>query len=92
MSGADLLRQSLSGVEVNPDFTEATLTLADGSRLVFRHRVGERWVRAVGPDTGQGEPGRAGEVLALVARFRLNAKHLEVEFSDGGRWEASFRG
>jgi hypothetical protein len=92
MSGAELLRQALSGVEVNPEFTEAVLTLTDGSRLVFRHRVGERWARAVGPDGGERELGGAGEVLALIARFRLNAKHLEVEFSGGDRWEARFRG
>jgi len=33
----------------------------------------------------------ACQVLPLIALFRLNAKHLEVEFADGGRWEAPFR-
>ena len=92
MIPGELLRQSLAGVEVNADFTEAVVTLRDGSRLCFRHRVGERWARAAGPSGAAGEPGLAGEVLARVVRFRLNAKHLEVEFSDGGRWEAGFRG
>ncbi|HZY89803.1 MAG TPA: hypothetical protein VFE78_33585 [Gemmataceae bacterium] len=92
MSPAELLRQSLSGVEVNAEFTEAVLTMRDGSRLCFRHRVGERWAKAVGPAAAEGEPGQAGEVLALIALFRLNAKHLEVEFTDGGLWEARFSG
>ena len=92
MSPAELLRQSLSGVEANGEFTEAVLTLRDGSRLCFCHRVGERWARALGPGGAEGEPGLAGQVLALIALFRLNAKHLEVEFSDGARWEVRFRG
>jgi hypothetical protein len=89
MSAVELLRQSLAGVEANADFTQAVVTLRDGSRLCFRHRVGERWVRTVG--RAEGDSGLAGQVLALIARFRLNAKHLEVEFADGGRWEAPFR-
>jgi hypothetical protein len=92
MSAAELLRQSLTGVETNGEFTEAVLTMRDGSRLCFCHRVGERWAKAVGAAGAEGEPGLAGQVLAPVALFRLNAKHLEVEFTDGGRWEARFRG
>ena len=92
MNPVELLRQSLAGVEVNEDFTEAVATLRDGSRLCFRHQVGERWARAVGPAGADGEPGLAGVVLAPITRFRLNAKHLEIEFAEGGRWEARFRG
>jgi hypothetical protein len=92
MGAGELLRQSLAGVEASEDFTEAVVTLRDGSRLCFRHRVGERWAHAVGPAEAEGEPGLAGQVLALVVRFRLNAKHLEVEFPEGERWEARFRG
>ncbi len=92
MSAVELLRQSLSGVEANADFTEAVVSLRDGSRLCFCHRVGKRWARAVGTSGAEGEPGIAGQVLAVILRFRLNAKHLEVEFPEGERWEARFRG
>ena len=80
------LRQSLTSLDVNDTFSEAVVELADGSRLRFCHRVGERWVRA------EGSAGLAGKVLASIARFRLNGKHLDVQFADGGRWEAPFRG
>jgi hypothetical protein len=92
MSPVELLRQALAGVEANGEFTEAVVTLRDGSRLCFCHRVGERWARAVGPAGAEGESGVASQVLARIVRFRLNAKHLEVEFSDGDRWEARFQG
>jgi hypothetical protein len=92
MSTVELLRESLAGVEANADFTEAVVSLRDGSRLCFCHRVGERWARAVSPSGNETEPGVAGQVLAVILRFRLNAKHLEVEFPEGERWEARFRG
>ena len=34
----------------------------------------------------------AAQVLHRIARFRLNGKHLDVQFSDGSRWEARFGG
>ena len=92
MTSDQLLRQSFVGLEVNDDYTEAVVTFRDGSRLTFRHRVGERRARAAGPE-GDGErPGTAGQVLAAIALFRLNGKHLDVRFSGGGRWEARFAG
>jgi hypothetical protein len=85
MTDADFLRSSFVSLEVNADFTEAVLRLRDGSRLLFCHRVGQRWARAVGPDA---EASTAARVLARVALFRLNARHLDVSFEDGSRWEA----
>jgi hypothetical protein len=85
MSSEASLRAALSSVEVNDTFTEAVIGMTDGSRLHFCHRVGERWARAEGT-------GRAEEVLAMIALFRLNGKHLDVQFHDGSRWEARFRG
>ncbi len=84
MTGEALLRGALASVEVNDDFSAAVVTMSDGSRLCFRHRVGERWASAEGG-------GRAAEVLALIHVFRLNGKHLDVQFRDGSRWEARFR-
>jgi hypothetical protein len=85
MTNDAFLRQSFSTLEVNDEFTEAVVGMRDGSRLRFRHRVGERWAKAEGA-------GLAGEVLALIGIFRLNGKHLDLEFADGSRWEARFRG
>jgi hypothetical protein len=85
MANDALLRRALACVEVNDTFSEAVVALGDGSRLRFRHRVGERWVRA------EGAGNLAAEVLATIALFRLNGKHLDVQFRDGSRWEARFR-
>jgi hypothetical protein len=78
------LRQSFRAVEVNDVFDEASLTFADGGKLFFRHRVGERWVKAEAAD------GLAARVLASIVQFRLNGKHLDLQFRDGSRWEARF--
>jgi hypothetical protein len=86
MTAADLLREALAGVEVNETFTEAVLSLHDGSKLSFCHRVGERWAKASDGSA------LAGRVLAQLAQFRLNARHLDLRFADGGRWEARFEG
>lgn len=85
MSQDRVLREAFASVEVNADFTEATVGLADGSRLRFCHRVGERWARAEPPQTV------AAAVLETLSRFRLNGKHLDLHFADGSRWEARFR-
>ena len=86
MTSDGFLRSSFVALEVNDDFSEAVVVLRDDSRLRFRHRVGERWVRA------EGGAGLAATVLAAVSQFRLNAKHLDVQFTDGSRWEARFPG
>jgi hypothetical protein len=91
MTTEEVLRGSFVSLEVNESFTEAVLVLQDGSRLCFRHRVGERWAKAVAsPEAG--DAGLSGRVLPLIAIFRLNAKHLDVQFQDGSRWEALFAG
>jgi hypothetical protein len=92
MTAQELLRESFVSLEVNGDFTEAVVLLRDGSRLCFCHRVGERWAKAVGGPAGVNEGGLAGRVLSLVGLFRLNAKHLDVQFADGSRWEERFGG
>lgn len=89
MSDDDLRREFVS-VEVNEDYSEAVLTLSDGSRLCFCHRVDERWAKAVGVAGAEAEAGLAGGLLARIARFRLNGKHLDVFFADGSRWEMRF--
>jgi hypothetical protein len=86
-----LLRGWFVSLEVSEDFTQAVLLMRDGSRLCFRHRPGTRQAEAVAAP-GAEDAGFAGRVLALIALFRLNARHLDVQFKDGGRWEAPFGG
>jgi hypothetical protein len=92
VTSEEAFRESFVSLEVSGDFTEAVLTMRDGSRLCFCHRVGERWARAAGAGEAPGEGGLAAGMLPLIATFRLNARHLDVRFHDGGRWEAPFGG
>ncbi len=92
MTAAEFIRESFVSVEVDGDFTEAVVSMQDGSRLCFRHRVSERWARAEAPGETAGDAALAGRVLSLIALFRLNARHLDVQFVDGTRWEARFAG
>lgn len=87
MTDDALIRRSFRSLQVNDDFTEAAVVLDDQSRLEFRHRVGERSAQAIGPKT---QDHRARQILARIQRFRLNAKHLDIEFVDGSRWEILF--
>ncbi len=84
MQDDERLRRAFVSVEVNDSFTEAVILLSDQSKLCVCHRVGERWVKAAGP-------GLAEQVLAGIATFRLNGKHLELAFADSSRWELRFQ-
>lgn len=86
MTSEEEFRRAFASLEVNEDFTEAVLAMRDGSQLCFCHRVGERWAKA----TGGGEVSLAGQLLPLIGTFRLNGKHLDIQFQDGSRWEARF--
>ena len=87
MGSAEQLTKDLVEVVKNEDFTEAVVTLEDGTRLYFCHRVGERWAKSVGPEMQEDEGGLASALLQQVAIFRLNSKHLDVAFQDGSRWD-----
>ncbi len=84
---SDALRAALVSLETDLRFTEAVVTFRDGSRLCFCHRVGERWAKALGAEGREEELGVAGELLEAIRMFRLNARHLDVSFDDGSRWE-----
>jgi hypothetical protein len=84
---ADSLRFALVKVEVNEHFTEAVMRFRDGSRLCFCHRVGERWAKAVGPSGREEDAGLAAGLLSAMTMFRLNAKHLDLQFADDSRWD-----
>ncbi len=91
LTTAQRLAHELASAQVNDTFTEAVLRLSDGSRLCFCHRVDERWAKAVGPEADESQPGLAGEMLAAIQQFRLNAKHLEIFFQDASRWDEPLR-
>jgi len=91
MTGEQILRNEFVNCEVNLDFTEAVVALSDHSRLCFCHRVGERWAKSLGPAPQESVGGSADKILARIALFRLNRKHLDIQFADGSRWEVSFR-
>jgi hypothetical protein len=88
MTAEELLRKSFVYLEVNGDFSQATLSMRDGSWLRFCHRVDERWVKSESPGMVGSDVALAGQVLVLISFFRLNTKHLDVLFTDGTRWEA----
>jgi hypothetical protein len=86
-SSEEILKMQLLTVEANENFTEAVMLFHDNSRLCFRHRVDERWAKAVGSGQPEDETGLAGELLSAMTMFRLNAKHLDIQFDDGSRWD-----
>jgi hypothetical protein len=87
MTREETLRRELLAVEANENFTEAIMLFNDNSRLCFCHRVRERWAKAIGPEHREEEAGLAGELLSAMTMFRLNAKHLDIQFEDGSRWD-----
>src|SRR5262245_6527725 len=88
---AKILRSGLIAVEADENFTEAVMRFGDNSRLCFCHRVGERWAKAVGPGDREDEAGLAGEFLRAMTMFRLNAKHLDIQFEDSSRWDVALQ-
>lgn len=91
MTHSESLRSGLVTVEVNDRFTEAILRFRDKSKLLFCHRVGERWAKAVGPSQPDEGTGLAADLLSAIRMFRLNAKHLDIQFEDDSRWDEPLR-
>jgi len=87
MKSDETLSTALVSVEFNENFTEAVLHLQDRSRLCFCHRVDERWAKAVGPQGREQEGGKAEQLLSAIRMFRLNRKHLDIQFEDASRWD-----
>jgi hypothetical protein len=91
MTSKEILRRELLTVEANDTYTEAVMLFHDNSRLCFCHRVDERWAKAVGPDHREEDAGFAGKLLSAMTMFRLNAKHLDIQFVDGSRWDEALQ-
>jgi len=87
MTSQQTLERAIIGVAANDTFSEAILRLNDDSQLCFCHRVDERWAKALGPESREDCSGLAGELLDVIKMFRLNAKHLDIQFHDGSRWD-----
>ena len=87
MNADEQLEQHLADSETNAAFSEAVLTLDDGSRLCFCHTVEQRWAKATGPEANETAGGLAAELVEQITGFRLNAKHLDIQFADGSRFD-----
>ncbi len=87
MNTAEQLTCQIASTTVNARFSEAVLTLSDGTRLCFHHSVDQRWAKAVGPDGDESVSGVATELIEQIDGFRLNAKHLDIQFRDGSRFD-----
>lgn len=87
MNAAEQLDHHLTSSGANAAFSEAVLTLGDGTRLCFCHTVDQRWAKAVGHEDDPATGGLAAELVKQVTGFRLNAKHLDVQFADGSRFD-----
>lgn len=62
----------------NGTFDKAVLFFADGSYLQFQHTgIDTRWAKA------SAQPSMADTVCQAMRLFRLNAKHLQLYFTDG---------
>ena len=87
MTAAEQLERHLNSASANTVFSEAVLTLEDRTRLCFCHTVEQRWAKAVGPEEDRSSGGMAGELVDQISSFRLNAKHLDIQFTDGSRFD-----
>ena len=77
-TAATRIRQQVARYVANPTFTQAILLFTDDSRLLFEHSSRtNRWARASAPDT------LADNCCQALQQFRLNAKHLQLYFTDG---------
>ena len=91
MTSEETLRRALLNIVANENFTEAVMRFRDNSRLCFCHRVGARWAKAVDPGQRGAKAGQAGKLLSAMSMFRLNAKHLDIQFEDGSRWDEALQ-
>jgi hypothetical protein len=75
---ADCTQAQVVRYVANPTFTQALLLFRDDSRLLFEHSSrANRWASASAPAT------LADTCCQALQQFRLNAKHLQLYFSDG---------
>ena len=79
---ADHTQQQVVRYVANPTFTQAILLFSDDSRLLFEHSSrANRWASASAANT------LADTCCQALQQFRLNAKHLQLYFTDGSEAE-----
>lgn len=75
---AHFARAQATRYVANADFSQAVLFFADGSYLQLEHKgIDSRWAKA------SAQPSTADTVCQAMRLFRLNAKHLQLYFTDG---------
>ncbi len=87
LTASEALNGSFVSMETNATFSEAVLTLHDGSRLCFAHSTKQRMAKAIGPEGREADTGMAERLKNEIKQFRLNAKHIDIDFNDESRWE-----
>ncbi|MFZ1754247.1 MAG: hypothetical protein WBO46_11460 [Caldilineaceae bacterium] len=77
-TSADTAYAQATRYVTNRTFDKAVLFFADGSHLQLQHTgIDTRWAKA------SAEPSMADRVCQSMRLFRLNAKHLQLYFTDG---------
>lgn len=78
MTSAETAHAQATRYVANATFDQAVLFFADGSYLQLQHTgIDTRWAKA------SAEPSMADGVCQAMRLFRLNAKHLQLYFTDG---------
>ncbi|MBI3959812.1 MAG: hypothetical protein HY328_13460 [Chloroflexi bacterium] len=78
MTSAETAYSQATRYVANGTFDKAVIFFADGSYLQLQHTgIDTRWAKA------SGEPSMADSVCQAMRLFRLNAKHLQLYFTDG---------
>jgi hypothetical protein len=79
---SELARNEVIRYSVDGGFKRAALFFSDNSFLEFQHAGRDnRWARPSGDGTV------ADKICQSLQQFRLNAKHLQLFFSDGSNVE-----
>ncbi len=78
MTSAEIAYAQATRYVTNGAFNQAVLFFADGSYLQLEHTgIDTRWAKA------SAEPSMADGICQTMRLFRLNAKHLQLYFTDG---------
>ncbi len=78
MTCAEIAHSQATRYVANGTFDQAVLFFVDGSYLQLQHAgIDTRWAKA------SAQPSMADSVCQAMRLFRLNAKHLQLYFTDG---------
>jgi len=78
VTSAEIAYAQATRYVANGAFSQAVLFFADGSYLQVEHTgIDTRWAKA------SAQPSMADTICQAMRLFRLNAKHLQLYFTDG---------